>query len=172
MSIRSFYDKWAQYNDRITRVIAPLAEERLALVPSATDQLPVWAIVGHTAAMRVYWLCVVAREPGADTTPFADSEGADWADDLDHPRTASELVGAMETTFAIIDGVLDRWTPAMLSETVERKYADTTQIHTRASILQRMMTHEAWHAAQLSLLFAAHHLPQIDLWAPESHLQS
>ena len=38
-------------------------------------------MIGHTAAMRVYWLCAVVGEPGIETTPFWDgTEAIDWAE--------------------------------------------------------------------------------------------
>jgi hypothetical protein len=76
-------------------------------------------------------------------------------------------VSALDTTWAIIDGVLDRWTPAMLGEEVERTYGDQRQIHTRASIIQRLFTHEAYHCGELSQTLGIHGLPQIDLWRPD-----
>ena len=68
-TIRPFYDMWPQYNRRLREVIAVMTDEQLATSPSP-DRLPVWATVGHTAAMRVYWICHVIGEPGAETTPF------------------------------------------------------------------------------------------------------
>jgi uncharacterized damage-inducible protein DinB len=162
MSIRRFYDRWPQYNRRVTEVIGAMSDEQLAIRPSP-DALPIWATVGHTAAMRTYWLCGVVGEPGAEATPWPAADG-DWADDLDHPRTATELVGALDTTWAIIDGCLDRWTPETLDEIVERRYADTVQRHSRSSILQRLVTHEAYHCGELSQTLGIHGLPQIDLW--------
>jgi hypothetical protein len=113
--------------------------------------------------MRVYWLCQVVGEPGAAATPFA-GETADWADDLDHPRGADELVHALDSTFRIVEGCLDRWTTDMLADEIRRDYGGTVQLHTRASILQRMLTHEAWHSGELSQTLGIHGLPQIDLW--------
>jgi hypothetical protein len=100
MTIRTAYSMWPQYNRRLRDVIAGMTDEQLATRPGP-DLLPIWATVGHTAAMRVYWLCAVVSESGAETTPFA-GETADWADDLDHPRGADELVEALDTTFRII----------------------------------------------------------------------
>lgn len=162
-SMRRAYGMWPQYNRRIADAVAPLTAEQLAL-RAAPDLLPIWAAVGHTAAMRVYWLCEVVGEPGAETTPFWDGETVDWADDLDHPRSADELVSGLETSFAIVDACLDRWTLDMLEDPIERSYAGRVTMHTRASVLQRLMTHEAWHAAELSLLLGIHGLPQPDLW--------
>ncbi|MBA2337560.1 MAG: damage-inducible protein DinB, partial [Acidimicrobiia bacterium] len=89
-----------------------------------------------------------------------------WEDAEDHPRDAGELVTALETTWAILDGCLDRWTPAMLGESFAREYAGTEQIHTRQSVLMRILTHDAYHCGELSQTLDMHHLPQIDLWAP------
>jgi uncharacterized damage-inducible protein DinB len=167
VSIRAFYDRWPQYNRRLTEIVGAMSDQQLEIRP-APDGSPIWATVGHTAGVRVYWLCGVLGEPGADTTPFTEPlTGAGWEDDLDHPRSAAELVRALETTWAIVDGCLDRWEPAMLEETVERFYGDQRQIHSRASILQRLLTHEAYHCGELSQTLGIAGLPQIDLWRPD-----
>ena len=166
MSIRRFYDRWPQYNRRLTEIVGAMTDEQLAIRPSP-DRLPIWATVGHTAAVRPYWLCTVGGEPGADATPWPNDTVEDWADELDHPRTPAELVGALDTTFAIIDGCLDRWTPEMLDEPIQRRYEDTIQVHSRASILQRLLTHEAYHCGELSQTLGIADLPQIDLWRPD-----
>jgi uncharacterized damage-inducible protein DinB len=166
MSIRRFYDRWPQYNRRLTEVIGAMTDDQLAIRP-APERWPIWATVGHTAAMRTYWLCAVVGEPGAETTPWPDPNGDGWEDDLDHPRSAAELVRALGTTFAIIDGCLDRWTPEMLDDVIEREYGDRVQLHSRASIVQRILTHEAYHCGELSQTLGILGLPQIDLWRPD-----
>jgi len=143
-----------------------MTDAQLAIRP-APDLMPIWATVGHTAGVRVYWLCGVLGEPGADTTPWPRADGDGWEDHLDHPRTAAELVTALQTTWSIVDGCLDRWTPEMLDETVERRYGDERQVHSRASILQRLLTHEAYHCGELSQTLGIHGLPQIDPWRPD-----
>jgi uncharacterized damage-inducible protein DinB len=164
VSIRRFYDRWPQYNRRLTEVVAVMTAEQLAIRPSP-DGVPIWATVGHTAAMRNYWLCGVVGEPGSEATPWPDpNNDPDWDDDLDHPRNAAELVWALDSTWAIVDGVLDRWTPELVDEIVERHYAGQVQLHSRASILQRLLTHEAYHCGELSQTLGIHGLPQIDLW--------
>jgi uncharacterized damage-inducible protein DinB len=167
MPIRPFYDRWPQYNRRLTEIVGSMTEEQLAIRP-APDLWPIWATVGHTAAARVYWLCGIVGEPGAETTPFPDPlTGEGWEDDLDHPRNADALVTALDTTWAIVDGCLDRWTPTTLEETVERVLGDRRQVHSRSSIMQRLLTHEAYHCGELSQTLGIHGLPQIDLWRPD-----
>ena len=166
-TIRPAYHMWPQYNRRLRDVVAAMNDEQLAIRP-APDLLPIWAAVGHTAAMRVYWLCEIVGEPGADMTPFWDgSTTIDWADDLDLPRSADALADSLDSTFDIIDGCLDRWTVEMLTDEIERDYAGTVQVHTRGSILQRLLTHEAYHCGELSQTLGIAGLPQIDLWRPD-----
>jgi uncharacterized damage-inducible protein DinB len=167
MPIRTFYGMWPQYDGRLREVIGAMSAEELAIRPSP-ERWPIWATVGHTAGTRVYWLCTVVGEAGAETTPFADvGNDNGWEDDLDHPRSAAELVTALETTWAIIDRCLDSWTPALLDDQVERTYGDARQVHTRSSIVQRLFTHEAYHCGELSQTLGIAGLPQIDLWRPD-----
>jgi uncharacterized damage-inducible protein DinB len=167
VSIRPFYDRWPTYNQRLVEVVRSMSAEQLAVRP-APDRWPVWATVGHTAGGRVYWLCGVLGEPGAETTPFTEPlSGVGWEDDEDTPRGAEELVRALETTWRIVDRCLDRWTPTMLAETFSREYDGEQQAHTRASVLQRLFSHDAYHCGELSQTLGIHGLPQIDLWRPD-----
>ncbi|HYM85013.1 MAG TPA: DinB family protein [Candidatus Dormibacteraeota bacterium] len=163
-SIRPFYDRWPRYNTRLRDVIAAMSDEELAVRPSP-DRWPLWATVAHTAGGRSYWLCHILREPGLESTPFGADPEVGWEDDLEHPRTAGELVEALDSTFRIVEGCLDRWTPAMLAEEVERRYGGVRQVHTRGSILQRLFSHDAYHCGELSQTLGIAGLPQIDLWA-------
>jgi uncharacterized damage-inducible protein DinB len=167
VSIRRFYDRWPQYNGRLTEIAGAMSDEELATQPSP-ERWPVWATVAHTAGARNYWLCGVLGEPGAESTPWPDAiSGEGWEDHLDEPRHASELVQALDSTFAVVEGVLDRWTPEMLEEQVERFYGEQRQLHSRASILQRLFTHDAYHCGELSQTLGIAGLPQIDLWRPD-----
>jgi uncharacterized damage-inducible protein DinB len=167
VSIRPFYDRWPTYNQRMVEVVRAMSDEQLAVRP-APNRWPMWATVGHTAGARVYWLCGVLGEPGAETTPFTDPlNGVGWEDDEDTPRGAQELVTALEATWQIIDRCLDSWTPTMLGETFIRETEGHQQVHTRASIIQRLLSHDAYHCGELSQTLGIHGLPQIDLWRPD-----
>jgi uncharacterized damage-inducible protein DinB len=166
-SIRRFYDGWQVYNQQLIDVVRAMTDEQLRVKRTAPDAWPVWATIGHTAGARLYWLCGILGEPGAERTPFGyplPEEG--WEDDLDTPRGSDELVLALTTTWDVIDGCLERWTPEMLDEPFTRHIGGRTQIHKRQSVLMRMITHEAYHCGELSLTLATHGLPQIDLWPP------
>ncbi len=166
LTVRSAYDMWPQYNRRLREVIGAMTDEQLAIRPSP-DLWPIWATVGHTAGARVYWLCEVIGEPGVETTPFRAGSGIGWEDELDHPRSANELVEAVDSTFRLIEGCLDRWTPEMLVDRIERSYDGTIQVHHRGSILQRLFSHDAYHCGELSQTLGIAGLLQIDLWRPD-----
>ncbi len=51
-----------------------------------------------------------------------------------------------------------------LGSTAERTRDGVVQIHTRASVLNRIFTHDAFHAGEISQLLGLHGLPPIDLW--------
>jgi uncharacterized damage-inducible protein DinB len=171
-SIRPFYADWGGYNRRTVEGIGRLSAGDLALQLPGSDHWPIWALFAHSAGTRVYWLCHVFGEPGAETTPFADPSGMGWEDDLEMPRSAEELVGAYESTWRIVAGALDRWTPAMLGETFRRQGANGVQVHTRQSILLRMINHDAYHLGEVNLILGAHGREMIDPWPGDDWLET
>ena len=166
-SVGRFYEGWHTYNERITEVVRDLSAGDLEVRP-APERWPIWATVGHMAGVRVYWLCGVLGEPGAEATPFPDPlSGFGWEDDLDSPRTSAELTEALESTWRIIAVCLQTWTPEMLFEAFRRQVGKKTQVYTRQSVLLRLLSHDAYHSGELSQTLGINDLPQVDLWRPD-----
>jgi uncharacterized damage-inducible protein DinB len=157
------YGMWRQYNARLVEKIRSLTDEQLKL-RARPNYWPIWAIAAHTAGTRVYWLCGVFKESGAETTPFPDASGFGWEDDESTPRGSDEVVTALESSWKIVERCLERWTPSMLGDEFTREIGGKTQIHTRQSVLMRMITHEAYHNGEISLILGMHDLPEIDVW--------
>ena len=157
------YPDWRQYNGRIVRAVRNLTADQLAIRIAPTHGT-IWELAAHCAGTRVYWLCGVFGEPGADTTPFPDPSGEGWEDDPSHPRSGEELAWALETTWALVEGVLNRWTIADLGVSFDRDFGGVVVPHTRASVLNRMVSHDAFHAGEISQLLGANGLEEIDLW--------
>ena len=160
MSVRHLYYGYERVARRLADGVRDLDAQALALGPPGW---PVWAIAAHVAGSRVYWLCRVAGEAGAEARPFAGSDDG-WEDNLDQPRSAGELVDALESTWSIVAGALDHWTEPMLAGSFERRWGDAVQHHTRASILTRLATHEAFHTGEVSAILGSHGLPAVDPW--------
>ncbi|HEX5939256.1 MAG TPA: hypothetical protein VFZ12_02760, partial [Dehalococcoidia bacterium] len=70
-SIAPFYEGWRQYNSRIVDALRGLTDEQLQF-RATPQQMPIWAIAAHiVGGARLFWLCTVCGEEGADATPFA-----------------------------------------------------------------------------------------------------
>jgi hypothetical protein len=164
-SIRAAFDAWPEINRRLREAVRGLTTEQLASC-AAPGRWPLWAVVGHAACQRVFWLCDFAGEPGAATTRFTN---AGWEcpgdDDLDHPLDAVELVEALDTTFAIVERCLDTWTLDMLGEELRRPEWGEGWVKTRGAVIQRVFAHDIWHAAEANEALTAAGLPPIDIWA-------
>lgn len=165
MSVAELYEGWPRIQARLVRRLPAMSPETLAL-KSSPDGWPIWAILSHLAGTRVYWLCEVFKEPGREMTPFADTGDQGWEDQLDKPRTAEELLPAIESTWQIVLSCLERWTPEMLSETFSRDFFGSQQRHTRQSVLTRLVMHDAFHTGEISLLLGMNGLLSLDPWEP------
>ena len=163
-SIRPFYADWAGYNRRTIEGLGALSPDDLALQVPGADHWPIWAIASHMAGARVFWLCHQFGEPGAELTPFTDPSGYGWEDDLATPRSAEEVAGVLASTWQIVEGCLSRWTAAMLEDRFERVSGTRTEVHTRQSILLRMITHEAYHLGEINLALGTNGREPIDPW--------
>ena len=164
VTIRPAYSKWPDYQRRLRDVVEALTEQQLAIQPSA-DRWPLWASIGHLACQRVFWLCDFAGELGAGTTPFTNAAyDCPGDDDLEHVLDAPALVDALDSTFRIVDGCLDRWTLPMLNEEIRRSEWDDSWIHTRGAVIQRVFSHDVYHIAELNETLGTTGLPQVDLW--------
>jgi hypothetical protein len=163
-TIRPAFIDWPRYDRRLREVVATLTEGQLAIRPSP-ERWPLWATIGHTACQRVSWLCGFAGEPGAETTPFPDAlYSCPGDEDLEHVLSAEQLVEALDSTFRIVEGCLDRWTADMLDEEIRRAFGDEEWVHTRGSVIQRVFAHDVYHCAELNEALGLAGLPQIDLW--------
>lgn len=173
MTIEGFYSDWRLYNDLIVEAFRGMPADELALKAASDDARsstgwPIWAIAGHAAAMRVYWLSGVLGVPGADATPFGGMDDG-WEDHLDQPRSADELVIAWITTWRIVENALRTWTPEMLDEPTSRETDGSGPRLTRQSILLRLIVHEAYHVGEIAVIQASDGRPPIDLWPPGYH---
>jgi uncharacterized damage-inducible protein DinB len=162
-SIAPLYKGWHLFNTSLVDAVAPLSPAQLALAVGRPDW-PIWASVSHLAGARVYWLCHVFKEPGVETTPFTDPERG-WEDDPARPRSAEELVHALESSWKIVQRCLTTWTPESLAREMPRPRNGVVQMHSRQSVLMRLITHDAFHTGEISLALGSNALGSIEPWA-------
>ena len=162
--IRSAYPNWPDYNASLRDVAAGLSDEQLAVRPTP-DRWPLWATIGHVACQRVSWLCGIAGEPGAETTPFPDALHRCPGDEyLEPSMSAGELAAALESTFRIVEVCLDSWTLEDLDAVIGQEFEPEPSIHTRGSVIQRVFAHDVYHIAELNESLARAGWPLVDLW--------
>lgn len=163
-SLRIIYGSWPLLNEALVGAVLNLSPDDLALRPSP-DQWPLWALLGHLACQRVFWLCDFAGVPGAHETPFRDAARyCPGEDPSESPWNADELVTALISTFAIVERCLDEWKTASLTELVTRPEFGAGWEMTRAQLLERVRSHDSWHAGQASQLLSGHGLGRLSNW--------
>ena len=164
-SVAALYPDWPQYATRLRDAVRDLTAEQLA-IRAGPEHGQIWQLASHTAGARVFWLCGIFSEPGADATPWKSPLTDDgWEDDESHPRSGEELVWALDSSWSVVADCLDRWSIEEMGLTAERPRPDgSLAVHSRASVLNRLITHDAFHGGEISQLLGLHHLPSIDLW--------
>lgn len=165
MSIRPAYGAWPRLNASLTEAVAGLSDDDLAQTAGA-GRWPLWAVVGHLACQRVFWLCDFAGEPGAETTPFTN---AAWScpgdEDLDNVLDAEHLVQALTSTFAIVDRALATWSFDSLDEAIDHSDWGPDWVHNRGFVIERIHAHDLWHAAEASEILTPRGLAHIEPWS-------
>lgn len=165
-TIAAISEQWARVNASIAEIVRGMSRDDLML-QDPVREWPIWAIVAHTMGGRVYWLCGVLKQPGADTTPFpkamADT-GEGWEDDLQTPRSTDELLDAIDSTWKIVAGWLQKWSPEAVAHAYPRRLDNGVEWHSPPSILTRLMTHDGYHAGEVSLLLGMHGRQVADIW--------
>jgi uncharacterized damage-inducible protein DinB len=163
-AIRPAYAKWPDYQRALVVAVSGLGDEQLAARPGP-ERWPLWATVGHLACQRVFWLCDIAREPGAETTPFTNAAfDCPGDDDLEHVLDAEALANALETTFAIVETCLDPWTLGALAEEISHPEWPNFRVSTRGSIVQRVFAHDVYHCAEINEVLTALGVSPVELW--------
>jgi hypothetical protein len=158
------YPDWPQHSVRLRDAVVGLDTDQLAL-RAGPAHAPVWALAAHLAGARLYWLCGVFGEPGAERTPFPSPlTDPGWEDDEARPRDAAELAWALDSSWDVVRSCLERWPAHGLAVTATRMRAGQPQVHSRASVLNRLSSHDAFHAGEISQLLGVQGLPGIDLW--------
>jgi uncharacterized damage-inducible protein DinB len=156
LSLLSFYKGWDSYQDLLIKAVAPLSSEELAL-RAAPHLRSVGENVAHIISGRVSNFLVLgeARDGMAPLETW-DVQGAP-------PRSATELVSGLESTWQMIQMALIRWTPADLEDIFVDGQGEDAPRFTRQAIIWSTIKHDLHHGGEISLTLGAHHIDALDL---------
>jgi uncharacterized damage-inducible protein DinB len=142
------FASWQDYQEALKRAVAPLTDEQLA-----QRLLPGRRTPGEIAEHIVFGRALhLTRTLGADAAELAPYR--QWEDDGDPPRTAAEIVQALEATWRVIENRLMRG-----SSTDALTEAESEAVRT----IWGLLDHDLPHAGQLSLLLRAMSMPGVDI---------
>ena len=164
LSLITFYSGWQGFQRNLIKIIAPLSPEQLAL-PAAPHHWSIGIVAQHIIANRVWWFQIWMGEGSPALAPIAHWDPAD-KEELP-PRTAAELVTALESTWQMIQDALAHWTPADLAHTFSPPAAlseDEKEIFgelSRQWIIWHVIEHEILHAGELSLALGTYGLTTV-----------
>ena len=156
INLLSFYKGWDTYQALLIKALAPLSSEELAL-RVAPHLRSVGENVAHIISGRVSNFLVMG-EAGAEMAPLEtwDERGAP-------PRSATELVSGLESTWQMIQMALVRWTPADLADVFVDGQGEKAPRFTRQSIIWSTIKHDLHHGGEISLTLGAHDVEALDL---------
>lgn len=170
--LREFYEGWANHQRLLTNVIRGLDTEALASRP-APEHWSVWQLASHLAGARVYWFHTRLGEGDPalaemfrvtrTTVPDLPIEDAGWEDDETHPRTAEELVGALEKTSAFTWDCIQRWGLDDLRVEFSRQTRRGLHTFSRAWVIWHVIEHDLHHGGEVSNLLGSHGFPALDM---------
>jgi uncharacterized damage-inducible protein DinB len=147
------YKGWDGYQQHLVKALVPLSPEQLAL--QATPHLrSIGMLATHLVRVRATWFYYVLSEGGEQLISIDK-----WEDSDQPARSASELVGGLQTTWNVIDDALHRWTFADLEETLRGEEG----IYTRQWVIWHLLEHDLHHGGELSFSLGMHGLAAIDL---------
>jgi uncharacterized damage-inducible protein DinB len=155
-SLTPFYLGWSRQNDRLLQALAPLTPDQL-LLRSAPHMWPVSVFAAHIIGARVFWFHTIMGEGPATLDAWLGLDDVDESE-----RTLDRLLSGLTASWALIDDVLARCTPANLDDVFERVYPNRVKTFTRQAILLRVLGHDFHHGGEISTILGMHGLAGLD----------
>ncbi|HET8845276.1 MAG TPA: DinB family protein [Ktedonobacteraceae bacterium] len=148
-----FREGWQNYQDHLSKALAPLSAEQLAL-RAAPGLRSIEQLARHLIATRAGWFRYVLKEGGEELHVFDE-----WYKQESLPRSAEDLVSGLATTWQVIEEVLGRYTLSDLQSLVqdedeEGKVYDLT----RGWVLWHVLEHDLHHGGEIGYSLGMHGL--------------
>jgi uncharacterized damage-inducible protein DinB len=158
------YRGWDGFNHELVKVIAPLSSEQLAL-PVAPHHWSLGHAIQHIVTDRAWWFHAWMGEGGEDMVALGN-----WDGEGQPVRSPAELVAALESTWAMIEHALARWTVGDLAhifpqpDTLTERERSIFGPISRQEIIWHVHSHDLHHAGELAMGLGGYQLPTLSGW--------
>ena len=155
--LATIYKGWDDYQQLLSKAIAPLSLEQLAL-RAVSNLRSIGEIATHMVGARARWLNTVMGIGGDEVAAIGS-----W-DRKDSPtRTAPKLVEGFEITWRVLQDALNRWTPADMEYVFEGTWQGEEYSFSRQWVIWHLIEHDLHHGGELSFSLGMHGLAAPDL---------
>jgi uncharacterized damage-inducible protein DinB len=156
-TLQVIYENWRGYHEKLCKCIAPLTDEQLSLQPAAR-MWPVGQLVQHIISVRAGWFSGTLQDEDA-----AMSEYMSWGQRESPERSATELVRALNETWAFVEARLQRWTPADCAVTFPDEWEGQINQVSRSWVIYHVLEHDLHHGGEISLILGMNGLRPIEI---------
>jgi uncharacterized damage-inducible protein DinB len=153
----SIYKGWHTYQSALINALEPLEPDQLAL--RATPELrSVGEIARHIIGARARWFHMLMGEGGEEFARLGK-----WDRRGERQRSASEIVGGIETTWRGMQDAIGGWTPEQWQQTYPGEDESEPEVVTRQWVIWHLIEHDLYHGGEISLTLGMHGVPAVDL---------
>lgn len=156
--ISTIYQGWHDYQDALTKALAPLDAEQLSLCASSNLR-SVREIAAHMIGVRARWFRF--GETGDAVLVF--NPFTDWDRKTAKQWSAQELVTGLEATWTGMQEAIARWTPKEWEQTWPGEDDDEPEVVTRAWVIWHLLEHDVYHGGQISITLRIYDVPALEL---------
>ncbi len=156
-TLEVIYESWRGYHEKLRDSIAPLTDAQLGLQP-APHMWPLGQLVQHIIGVRAGWFSGTLQD--ADDAMSAYME---WGQRESPARSAAELVGGLDATWAFIEARLQRWTPDDCAKTFPDEWDGQVFDVSRSWVIYHVLEHDLHHGGEISLILGMHGLATPDI---------
>lgn len=155
--IPAIYDGWHTYQTALIDALRPLTADQLQL-RAAPHLRTVGEIATHIVKTRAGWFYFDLEEQNETL-----KEIVDWPKTDEQPRTAAELVAGLETTWTILQAIINDWTAEQWAKTFTAVDDYGEWSFSRAWVVWHLIEHDLHHGGEISLTLGIHGVRALDI---------
>ncbi len=156
-TLEVIYASWRGYQEKLRAAIAPLTDAQLGLQPAA-HMWPLGQLAQHIIGVRAGWFSGTLQDEDAAMGAYME-----WGQRESPARSAAELVGGLDATWAFIEARLQRWTPGDCAATFPDEWDGQVVEVSRSWVIYHVLEHDLHHGGEIALILGMNGLKTVDI---------